>query len=322
MPRKILIWTTSQDKNVNRIVNLLGQDSYFRVNTDLFSEYKWNFLQKKGSTEWAIGHSEGEIASCELRSVLHWRPTRPPVLNNLLERDRLFAAEESFRFLKSFLSTIDPTTFWMNHPNSLVALERNKCLQAQIANRLGFMTPNTTITNSAEQARQFIQENGGRAVLKTFGGTSLSDEGGKSLAVYTSVVGIEDFDGADEAVSICPIMLQEYVPKKIELRITVVGNKCFACSIDSQASEKTRHDWRRYDFDNVSHSSFDIPSSIKFKILEFMRISGLTFGAIDMIVTPNNEYFWIEINPSGQWQWIEVLTGLPIDQAIANALLR
>ena len=51
-----------------------------------------------------------------------------------------------------------------------------------------------------------------------------------------------------------------------------------------------------------------------------MKKCGVSFGAVDMIVTPNDRYVFLEINPSGQFGWIEKLTGLPISRTIAEVL--
>jgi len=93
-----------------------------------------------------------------------------------------------------------------------------------------------------------------------------------------------------EAVSLCPVVLQAYVPKRLELRVTVVGQQAFAAEIHSQATHRTRVDWRRY-------------------------------GTIDLILTPDDRYVFLELNSAGEYGWIEDLTGLPISDAIAGFLL-
>lgn len=48
---------------------------------------------------------------------------------------------------------------------------------------------------------------------------------------------------------------------------------------------------------------------------------GLCYGAIDMVVTPDERYVFIEINPNGQYLWVEQATGLPISDAICDLLI-
>jgi len=40
-----------------------------------------------------------------------------------------------------------------------------------------------------------------------------------------------------------------------------------------------------------------------------------------MAVTPDGEYVFFEINASGQFQWIEYATGLPITEALVDQLI-
>jgi len=119
---------------------------------------------------------------------------------------------------------------------------------------------------------------------------------------------------------LAPILAQEYIEKKLELRITIVGQKMFTCAIHSQDSEQTRIDWRRYDFRNVKHLPYQLPEKIKQKLHKLMKIWNLSFGAIDMILTPEGKYVFLEINPNGQWLWIEQLTEMPISRVIAELL--
>ncbi|MDD5032601.1 MAG: hypothetical protein PHC85_00570 [Candidatus Pacebacteria bacterium] len=61
-----------------------------------------------------------------------------------------------------------------------------------------------------------------------------------------------------------------------------------------------------------------MPTTEKNKCINIVKRLGLNFGAIDMIVTPNNEYYFLEINANGQWAWIEALTKLPIASEISH----
>lgn len=119
----------------------------------------------------------------------------------------------------------------------------------------------------------------------------------------------------------CPITFQKYVDKAFELRVTVVGSKIFSCAIYSQESQEARTDYREGNLGSLRHEVFDLPSHIEVSIKEFMQLLDLNFGCIDMIVTPSNEYVFLEVNPNGQWLWIEERTGLPIAKAIAELLV-
>lgn len=140
------------------------------------------------------------------------------------------------------------------------------------------------------------------------------------MGVYTTPITLQDLEANLGELKLCPVILQSYIPKRLELRVTVVGDNVFACAIHSQDSDRTKHDWRKYDFVNVKHEVFELPQYVKDRLLACMRTWGLKFGAIDMVITPNDHYVFLEVNPAGQWGWIEDLTQLPIAEAIATLL--
>ena len=121
---------------------------------------------------------------------------------------------------------------------------------------------------------------------------------------------------------VAPLVIQEYVPKSLEVRATVVGSQVFAAAIHSQQSQRARHDWRHYDFDKTPHEAHTLPEGVSSLCIQLVQSLSLNFGAIDLVLTPDGRYVFLEINPSGQWLWIEELTDLPIGDAIADCLLR
>jgi glutathione synthase/RimK-type ligase-like ATP-grasp enzyme len=118
-----------------------------------------------------------------------------------------------------------------------------------------------------------------------------------------------------------PGIFQPYIEKQLELRIVVVGRRLFTCAIHSQQSDRARDDWRRYDLDNTPHEPYDLPPEIADRLLQLMERLGLVFGSIDLILTPEGEYVFLEINPNGQFDWIARLAGLPIYEHLAAMLL-
>ena len=71
----------------------------------------------------------------------------------------------------------------------------------------------------------------------------------------------------------------------------------------------------------MKHEPFNLPNIITKHILTLMKTWKLKFAAIDMIVTPSGEYVFLEVNPNGQWGWIETLTGMPITDSLVELLL-
>jgi glutathione synthase/RimK-type ligase-like ATP-grasp enzyme len=189
----------------------------------------------------------------------------------------------------------------------------SKPLQLACAAALGWRTPETYIGNDPNEVRRVWQRTRGRVVVKPFvlAGVPLD---GSVRVPYTRPLERHDL-ADDDRIWASPAIWQEAIEKSFELRITVVGEQVFAGAIDSQASERTRNDWRRYDFDQVRHTPFELPVEHQARSRSIVKELGLRFGALDVIVTPAGEYVFLEINPFGQWLWMEQLCGLPIAAA-------
>ena len=115
--------------------------------------------------------------------------------------------------------------------------------------------------------------------------------------------------------------------KKVELRVTVFGHRVYTAEIDSQSQEFSKIDWRRTPQEGrncyaVPQRPYSLPDQIEKKILLLLQRLGLAFGRLDFIVTPQNELVFLEINPNGQWFWIEEATGMPLLNTFTEMLIQ
>lgn len=120
----------------------------------------------------------------------------------------------------------------------------------------------------------------------------------------------------------CPMTFQQKLEKKLELRVTIVGREIFAFSIDSQKNEQARIDWRKEGI-TLLHDwkPYVLPEMVQAKLLAFMDDYRLNYGAIDMILTPDNELYFLEVNAAGEYFWLDRLCNNAISQQIAALLL-
>ena len=68
--------------------------------------------------------------------------------------------------------------------------------------------------------------------------------------------------------------------------------------------------------------AYELPSKIKNLLLKLMDSLDLVYGAIDMRLRPNGDYIFLEINPSGQWLFVEDGTGLPITKTFSELMIQ
>jgi glutathione synthase/RimK-type ligase-like ATP-grasp enzyme len=207
----------------------------------------------------------------------------------------------------------------MNHPLATYSAE-SKLLQLQKASALGLVIPRTLVTTDPDEAFRFFDECEGGIVVKALRrGVYERDEDTLGI-VRTTRLKASDRPRLSD-VKYCPALLQEYVHKKIELRVTIVGTAVFTCEIHSQADERTAVDWRRYDVD-IPYRVGTLPKDVQDTLLELMKQLGIVYGACDLILTEDGRYCFLEVNPSGQWLWLERKVGLPISQAVATQLVQ
>ena len=146
-------------------------------------------------------------------------------------------------------------------------------------------------------------------------------EEGREKVVFTNPLSASDLEGLD-GLRLCPMTFQEKVEKASELRVTVVGSRVFAAAIDSNALERSRTDWRREGLALIDRwKTCDLPAAVERGLLALMDALGLNYGAADFIVTPEGRHVFLELNPAGEFFWLERENGLPISEALADVLL-
>ena len=151
--------------------------------------------------------------------------------------------------------------------------------------------------------------------------TPLSVSMGKApLFVYTSDVHEADLADADQ-LRHCPMMFQERVDKARELRVAYVDGRAFTGAIEASASAAGGTDWRLATPDECRWQDAELPGEVTRKLRALMDQLGLVFGAVDLIVTPDAEHVFLEVNSAGEWGMLERDLSHPISEAIAEALL-
>lgn len=204
---------------------------------------------------------------------------------------------------------------WLNHPHR-AGYADYRPVQLAVAARSGLEVPATLITNEPADARDFI-EKVGEAIYKPMTHTRPSE----GRVLYASLVRPEDLT-MNIAASIAGTahLFQERIKHEYAVRLTVVDDQLFGTAIHAH-SEAAALDWRS-DYDALSYEPVTVPEQVRHGIAAFMSTLRLRFGAFDFLVSPDRGWVFLEVNPNGQWAWIEEATGQPIAGAIADALTK
>ena len=165
------------------------------------------------------------------------------------------------------------------------------------------------MTNDPEAARAFWESCGQKVIYKQF--LALQDYWRETRMLDANAI-----SRVDEIV-LAPVIFQEYVEAVAELRITVIGERVFAAAVDLRAAD--------YPVDvrfnlSLRHTPYDIPSDVSEQLVKLVSSLGLSYAAIDMRLTPDGKYVFLEANSAGQFYYIEQMTGQPITAALVDAL--
>jgi len=189
-----------------------------------------------------------------------------------------------------------------------------KAVQLQTAARLGFTVPPTCMGNQPAAIQQRWQEAQGQLALKGFAQALVTLDDGAERHLYTSPVTAADL-AETASLQACPSIWQHYVTKQVEIRVTTFGHTVLAAEIHSQQSAISRHDWRRYDLEHTPYVPHTLPLDMQRRCIQLLQTFGLFYGAMDFILQEDGTYVFLELNPFGQWAWIQDLCGLPLAEA-------
>lgn len=245
-------------------------------------------------------------------SSVWFRRIQLPALDDLDTSTKNYMREELYAYFLNLWEVLEVK--WLSRPNAIYRAE-NKFLQLKRAQNIGFKVPTTLITSNASQIRDFYNKHEKEVIIKPIFNNRFFD-GRKNKLIFTNKLSTAHIEQIEDCTPL-PSIYQEYIKKDYELRVTVVGSKVFSASVDSQSSFAGKVDWRK---DRVMFKAHELPHDIQSKCLQLVQDLGLSFGAIDLVVDTKGDFVFLEINPNGQWAWLEMDANLPIADAIIEFL--
>lgn len=295
----------------------------FRLDTDKFPlEVKLEAILSNSRSSYKLKYHEASpnlhsISTDQVQAVWMRRLFPPYLSQELAPQFQAACARESLATLDGFWDSLREAR-WVDNLQQINAAE-NKLHQLRVASEVGLIIPRTLVTNNAESAREFFSQVKGKMVAKLLVPLSTSMKG-SPFFLYTSAVKEEDLLDA-QTLRYSPMVFQEKIPKQWELRVVFVNGNFFVGALDASVYNASTLDWRCAKNEACVWQPYELPLKVKLCLKEFMARFGLLFGAFDFIVTPAEEYVFLEVNPVGEWGMLERDLGYPISSAIASALL-
>ncbi|QTF57944.1 MvdC/MvdD family ATP grasp protein [Stutzerimonas frequens] len=310
----LLLVTNRRDITIDYVVAELKhrQTPFFRLNTEDLPTARCTMAAFPRNA-WSLSFGERDLKGSDIRAAYFRRPAQPTSNATIIDDgEREYAEAEWGALLKSLYARLDG--LWLNAPMDIFAAE-DKPKQLMFANEIGFNVPEVLITNDIKSVREIVEA--GSAVGKPLRQALINGE--QERVIFTTR--LEHLsDGDDAAIALAPFIVQTEIKKKYDVRVTVVGSQVFATAIRSQEHEETTVDWRQGCRPDLKHECIELPREVEDQCAALMRRLNLRYGAIDFICDQQGKLWFLEINPNGQWAWIENLTGYPIAAAIVDEL--
>lgn len=313
----VLIVSARGDWSAEQVAGVLAAQAVPYVWFDLADFPQRTSLAADFDDRWRVRLTipEGDVDLAQVGAVFYWRPGDFAMPAGMSGPELRFARAQARVALGGLLTGLPVR--WMNHPAALAAQEY-KPSQLDVAAACGLIVPRTLITNDPKAIRDFATELGD-VVLKPLAEPIVAEAGGFT-PVWTRRLSADDL--ADLAgVETTAHMVQEYVDKAYDVRVTAVGRRTFAVAIHA-GSQASAVDWRA-DYDALTYQVVEPPPQVAAGIDAYLAAAGLSYGAFDFAVSEQpagQRWYYLETNAAGQWGWLAEECNLPIAEAIADEL--
>lgn len=314
----ILVLTNEQDLTSDYVVLELQRRKlpFVRLNSERLSEGTVAFDPRLGADGWLFDLAGTCLDFRSVRAAYFRRPGSPRAPSSVTREDAAkYCRAEWGAVLSSALNSLGRR--WLNSPLAILAAE-DKPRQLAVAVALGFEVPPTLISNHLSAVSERLTM--GSVIAKTVREALLENENGEYVIFTNQIPSLSGV--AAETVAMAPIIFQGQLEKRSDIRVTVIGRRVFAAEILSQALPETSVDWRCGSHPELVHGVHDLPDRLAELCVALVDALGLRFGAIDLVLDHSGQYWFLEVNPNGQWAWIENRTGLPLTISLVDELER
>jgi len=316
--KMILILSNKYDVTVDFVIRLLRRKKikFLRINTEDFLNMNVSLTLPEFS--YTI-EKNGRICNLakELRSVWFRRPGKPFEFTPIDRRPNAavitFVENQWHSFIEG-IKHIDHVN-WINDPDN-VHIAENKILQLKLARHIGLKIPETCITNDKSHVSAFFNKFGGKIIAKALSCPLIESED-KDHFIFTSIID-EIEDVSEHEFGLAPTIFQEYLTGKIDYRLTIIGEHCYSVKVVRESDKGISKDWRIVK-EGLKFQVCELPNDIEAKCVKIVRELGLVFGAIDLVEI-DGEFYFLEINPNGEWGWLQKECDLPIAETLVDYL--
>jgi glutathione synthase/RimK-type ligase-like ATP-grasp enzyme len=264
--------------------------------------------------------ADSGVSAEDIAVIWYRKPEKPVAHPELTDPAARECSEEEYKeLLRSFYGFF-PRAKWVNDYWQMQKYGV-KANQIWIAKEVGLSVPETLITNDIAAVRELGSRHA-EIITKSMYYAGFGWDSGQ-YGCFTYILSPDEYDKiTSKELSYAPAIFQQRINKVQELRVTVIGEEVIACEIQTVPSTVENIDWRIEGVDELPHRVVDIPEPIAARLKKMLKTMGLNFGAFDLIVDETGTYYFIEVNPNGQYYWMEILVGAPLTEAMVSLIIR
>jgi hypothetical protein len=311
----LLILTSRLDLTADYVIaSLISlKHLYFRLNAEDIAEalYEVHFDQNESSRQLEVSSHRLDFSA--VRTVWYRRQLVPGPLANISPDEASFARGELTHLIDGLLP-LPPSARWVDDPENVRRAER-KLRQFDAARAAGLRIPSTLVSTSKAQIADFVNRHQGNVVCKPIFRGLHKQQAGARVA-YTRALSIDDLSELKEEI-VFPVLVQELIPKYCDLRITVVGQQLFPVEIMTATGAV---DWRHPEA-RPTYRRVNLQPLVAKACLDVLARLGLSCGAFDLAQTSDGRCFFLEVNPVGEWAWLDQHLGLGIRDVLVQHLM-
>ena len=308
----VLLLASRYDLSCDYVVSALRKSgrAYFRLNSEDLPSYSLCLDPCRRRLSCHAKDVRVEVEAEGLAGVYFRRPTFLREASQAGRRpEEQFHRAQWAAFLRNLM--VFDTARWVNHPTRTYEAE-HKMIQLRRAQEVGFDIPVTHCLNSA----RFLGHHIGGSLVAIKGLDTILVRTDKTETFgYTNLVLREELEEAE--LRGAPLVAQQALTDKLDLRVTVVEDECWCASV-THGGSGIAGDWRLKKSD-VVFSEFTLPPAIGARCIELTRRLGLKFAAIDLALS-HDRFFFLEVNPTGEWAWLQEEVEFPIGAKLAEVL--
>jgi len=324
---QLVIFTCQEDLHADAVIRRLSERrpdfGVVRVNTDNLptnADYCFHWSSSGRLEKQKLKILDSGVSADGVSVMWYRKPDKPPPHPALTDYDAQDCSVQEYRELLRSFSGFFPRAKWVNDYWQMQKYSI-KANQVWIAEEVGLSIPETVITNNIAAVKELAKRHL-EIIIKPLAYSGFAvDEA--QYACFTNVLSAADVEKfQNEDLAYAPAIFQQRINKVQELRVTVIGEEVFACEIQTKPETPEHIDWRIESVEDLPHKIVELPQEVSARLKKMLSIMKLNFGAFDLIKDETGTYYFIEVNPNGQYFWIELITGAPLTEAMVSLIIR